>query len=209
MAGYALGHNTPGTHKGHYQGTHKGCPYDHSTFQPFNNSTDKRGRKAANNSTSHPPMEILLDGTRPMLAIAGACIFFVILSMVIDLISGLYKARQRGELRSSYGLSRTVSKFILYSGSVIIALMIDVMIHYSRLFVLMHLQPIVGVPIVTCLMSIFLCVIEFLSIREKAEEKTIKDMDRLLRVLADVVGRDRLRDILATRIDHTVNDRPS
>ena len=154
-------------------------------------------------------MEILFEGTRPMLAIAGACIFFVILSMILDLISGLYKARQRGELRSSYGLSRTVSKFILYSGSVIIALMIDVMIHYSRLFVLMHLQPIVGVPIVTCLMSIFLCVIEFLSIREKAEEKTIKDMDRLLRVLADVVGRDRLREILATRIDNTINDRRS
>ena len=151
-------------------------------------------------------MEILLDGTRPMLAIAGACIFFVILSMVIDLISGLYKARQRGELRSSYGLSRTVSKFILYSGSVIIALMIDVMIHYSRLFVLMHLQPIVGVPIVTCLMSIFLCVIEFLSIREKAEEKTRKDMERVAHILIDAVGRDRLREIIGSKVDSTVND---
>ena len=154
-------------------------------------------------------MEILFEGTRPMLAIAGACIFFVILSMILDLISGLYKARQRGELRSSYGLSRTVSKFILYSGSVIIALMIDVMIHYSRLFVLMHLQPIVGVPIVTCLMSIFLCVIEFLSLREKAEEKTRKDMDRVAHILIDAVGRDRLREILATRLDNTINDRRS
>ena len=154
-------------------------------------------------------MEILFEGTRPMLAIAGACIFFVILSMILDLISGLYKARQRGELRSSYGLSRTVSKFILYSGSVIIALMIDVMIHYSRLFVLMHLQPIVGVPIVTCLMSIFLCVIEFLSIREKAEEKTRKDMERVAHILIEAVGRDRLREILATRLDNTINDRRS
>ena len=151
-------------------------------------------------------MEILLDGTRPMLAIAGACIFFVILSMILDLISGLYKARQRGELRSSYGLSRTVSKFILYSGSVIIALMIDVMIHYSRLFVLMHLQPIVGVPIVTCLMSIFLCVIEFLSIREKAEEKTRKDMERVAHILIEAVGRDRLREIIGSKVDSTVNN---
>ena len=151
-------------------------------------------------------MEILFEGTRPMLAIAGACIFFVILSMILDLISGLYKARQRGELRSSYGLSRTVSKFILYSGSVIIALMIDVMIHYSRLFVLMHLQPIVGVPIVTCLMSIFLCVIEFLSIREKAEEKTRKDMERVAHILIDAVGRDRLREIIGSKVDSTVND---
>ena len=151
-------------------------------------------------------MEILFEGTRPMLAIAGACIFFVILSMILDLISGLYKARQRGELRSSYGLSRTVSKFILYSGSVIIALMIDVMIHYSRLFVLMHLQPIVGVPIVTCLMSIFLCVIEFLSIREKAEEKTRKDMERVAHILIEAVGRDRLREIIGSKVDSTVNN---
>ena len=151
-------------------------------------------------------MEILFEGTRPMLAIAGACIFFVILSMILDLISGLYKARQRGELRSSYGLSRTVSKFILYSGSVIIALMIDVMIHYSRLFVLMHLQPIVGVPFVTCLMSIFLCVIEFLSIREKAEEKTRKDMERVAHILIEAVGRDRLREIIGSKVDSTVNN---
>ena len=151
-------------------------------------------------------MEILLDGTRPMLAIAGACIFFVILSMILDLISGLYKARQRGELRSSYGLSRTVSKFILYSGSVIIALMIDVMIHYSRLFVLMHLQPIVGVPFVTCLMSIFLCVIEFMSIRERAEDKERKNMNRAIHTLVEAIGKDNLRAILRDKVDSTVND---
>ena len=152
-------------------------------------------------------MEILFEGTRPMLAIAGACIFFVILSMILDLISGLYKARQRGELRSSYGLSRTVSKFILYSGSVIIALMIDVMIHYSRLFVLMHLQPIVGVPIVTCLMSIFLCVIEFMSIRERAEDKERKNMNRAIQTLVEAIGKDNLRAILRDKADDTINNR--
>ena len=154
-------------------------------------------------------MEILLEGTRPMLAIACVCALFVLLAMMIDLASGVHKAKQAGRLCTSYGLSRTVGKFMVYEGGVIIAAMIDLMIHYSHLLVLMRLHPIVGFPVVTCLMSIFLCVIEFLSIREKAEEKTIKDMDRLLRVLADVVGRDRLRDILATRLDNTINDRPS
>ena len=74
-------------------------------------------------------MEVLFEGTRPMLAIAGACIGFVILAMMIDLVSGIYKAKQRGEVRTAYGLSRTVSKFILYCGSAIIAAMIDLMIH--------------------------------------------------------------------------------
>ena len=150
-------------------------------------------------------MDILLEGTRPMLAIACACALFVMLAMLIDLISGLYKAKQRGELRTSYGLSRSVGKFILYGGSVMIALMVDIMVHYSRLFVLMKLQPIVGVPVITCLVSVFLCVIEFISIREKAEDKVRKRMDKTLGAIIELVGRERLRDILSERVDSTIN----
>ena len=140
-----------------------------------------------------------------MLAIACACALFVMLAMLIDLISGLYKAKLRGELRTSYGLSRSVSKFILYGGSVMIALMVDIMVHYSRLFVLMKLLPIVGVPVITCLVSVFLCVIEFLSIREKAEDKVRKRMDKTLGAIIELVGRERLRDILSERVDSTIN----
>ena len=140
-----------------------------------------------------------------MLAIACACALFVMLAMLIDLISGLYKAKLRGELRTSYGLSRSVSKFILYGGSVMIALMVDIMVHYSRLFVLMKLQPIVGVPVITCLVSVFLCVIEFISIREKAEDKVRKRMDKTLGAIIELVGRERLRDILSERVDSTIN----
>ena len=150
-------------------------------------------------------MDILLEGTRPMLAIACACALFVMLAMLIDLISGLYKAKLRGELRTSYGLSRSVSKFILYGGSVMIALMVDIMVHYSRLFVLMKLQPIVGVPVITCLVSVFLCVIEFISIREKAEDKVRKRMDKTLGAIIELIGRERLRDILSERVDSTIN----
>ena len=150
-------------------------------------------------------MDILLEGTRPMLAIACACALFVMLAMLIDLVSGLYKAKLRGELRTSYGLSRSVSKFILYGGSVMIALMVDIMVHYSRLFVLMKLLPIVGVPVITCLVSVFLCVIEFLSIREKAEDKVRKRMDKTLGAIIELVGRERLRDILSERVDSTIN----
>ena len=140
-----------------------------------------------------------------MLAIACACALFVMLAMLIDLISGLYKAKLRGELRTSYGLSRSVSKFILYGGSVMIALMVDIMVHYSRLFVLMKLLPIVGVPVITCLVSVFLCVIEFLSIREKAEDKVRKRMDKTLGAIIELIGRERLRDILSERVDSTIN----
>lgn len=152
-------------------------------------------------------MEVLFEGTRNMLAIAGACIGFVILAMIIDLISGVYKARQRGEVRTSYGLSRTVGKFILYSGSVIIAMMIDLMLHYSHLMILMKLAPLVGVPVVTCLLSVFLCIIEIKSIRERADEKTNKDVNEVARMLVELIGRERLRDMIATKANDTINGR--
>ena len=152
-------------------------------------------------------MEVLFEGTRNMLAIAGACIGFVILAMIIDLISGVYKARQRGEVRTSYGLSRTVGKFMVYEGGVIIAAMIDLMIHYSHLLLLMRLHPIVGFPVVTCLMSIFLCVIEFMSIRERAEDKERKNMNRAIQTLVEAIGKDNLRAILRDKADDTINNR--
>ena len=74
--------------------------------------------------------------------------------------------------------------------------MVDVMIHYSHLFVLMKLYPIVGVPVITCLMSIFLCTIEFLSIRERAEDKVRRNMKRTLQVLVDMLGKENLSELL-------------
>jgi len=153
-------------------------------------------------------MEVLFEGTRPMLAIAGACIGFVIIAMAIDLISGVYKAKLRGEVRTSYGLSRTVSKFILYCGSAIIAAMIDLMIHYSHLMILMKFAPLVGVPVITCLLSVFLCIIEIKSIREKADEKTNKDVDDVARMLLYAIGRERLREIVGDKVEDTVMNPP-
>ena len=143
-----------------------------------------------------------------MLAIAGTCIGFVIIAMAIDLISGVYKAKQRGEVRTSYGLSRTVSKFILYCGSAIIAAMIDLMIHYSHLMILMKFAPLVGVPVITCLLSVFLCIIEIKSIREKADEKTNKDVDDVARMLLYAIGRERLREIVGDKVEDTVMNPP-
>ena len=153
-------------------------------------------------------MEVLFEGTRPMLAIAGACIGFVILAMMIDLVSGIYKAKQRGEVRTSYGLSRTVNKFIIYCGSAMIAAMIDLMIHYSHLMILMKFAPLVGVPVVTCLLSVFLCIIEIKSIREKADEKVNKDVNEVARLLLELAGgHERLKQILGDKTDDTINNR--
>ena len=183
----------------YYLGAHKGRPYETPTIQPPT-------IQQFNISTIRSPMEILLEGTRPMLAIACVCALFVLLAMMIDLASGVHKAKQAGRLCTSYGLSRSVGKFMVYEGGVIIAAMIDLMIHYSHLLVLMRLHPIVGFPVVTCLMSIFLCVIEFMSIRERAEDKERKNMNRAIHTLVEAIGKDNLRAILRDKVDSTIND---
>ncbi len=103
-----------------------------------------------------------------------ACVI-VFLAMMIDLASGLYKAKQRHEIRSSWGLKRTLSKFIMYEGGMLIAFGVDMLIYFSRLCELFHLTIIVGIPVVTCLIGIFLLIVEFMSICEKSDKKTKKD----------------------------------
>jgi len=89
----------------------------------------------------------------------------VLLAIIIDLISGLKKAKQRGELRTSYGLQRTVRKIVTYFGALTFALMIDIIASYF-----------VSFPVFTSIMAIFLIVIEGTSVYEKADEKQRKKM---------------------------------
>ena len=74
--------------------------------------------------------------------------------------------------------------------------------------ILMKFAPLVGVPVVTCLLSVFLCIIEIKSIREKADEKVNKDVNEVARLLLELAGgRDRLRQILGDKADDTINNR--
>ena len=152
-------------------------------------------------------MKVLFEGTGAMFPVATACFVFVLIAIIVDLISGIRKAKESKQEIRSKTLSRTVTKFVIYEGAVVIATMIDYMLHFSHLFVLMKLHPIVGFPVVTCLMSIFLCVIEFMSIRERAEDKERKNMNRAIQTLVEAIGKDNLRAILRDKADDTINNR--
>jgi hypothetical protein len=66
-----------------------------------------------------------LHGITPMWVIVCIETLVIILAMAVDFASGYYKAKLRGEERNSLGLKRTVSKFILYVGSIMIAAGVD------------------------------------------------------------------------------------
>ena len=144
-------------------------------------------------------MDMLVNSN--MLTIVVVTCLVVFVAMMIDLAAGLYKAKLRGEFRSSWGLKRTINKFIMYEGSMLIAAGVDLLIHISNILPLFGIKSIYGVPFVTCMVGIFTLVVEFLSIREKADRKTKKQVENALELLTKVISSDKLADVLKTAIE--------
>lgn len=161
-------------------------------------------------------MEILNDTKLMGVIIVIACLL-VIGAMAIDLCAGLYKAKLRGEIRSSWGLKRSLSKFISYIGSLLIAAGVDLLIHFCKAFQLFHLDILYGLPVITCVIAIFLLVVEFLSVREAADEKTKTEVSRVADIAAQFIKKEdiidaiskavlRLNDAEQKRQNETVNE---
>lgn len=149
----------------------------------------------------------VFEGAENMLIIVVIACVLVLMAMMIDLASGLYKAKLRGEIRSSWGLKRTLTKFITYEGGMLIAAGVDILVHVSRLTQLFGLDIIVGVPVITCLIGIFLLVVEFVSIREKADKKTKKEMSDAADLLTKILENDTFKDAFKIAIEQKVKEK--
>ena len=136
--------------------------------------------------------EIVLKDSGPLFQVAVIVMLLVLLAMIIDLGAGLYKAKQRGELRTSEALRRTLTKFISYEGGLMIATSADLFIHLSKLYQLVGIGLLIGVPVVTILVGLFLLVVEFMSVREKADAKTKKQQEQAAELLMKLVSREEL-----------------
>ena len=135
-----------------------------------------------------------------LMIVVIACII-VLFAMSLDLASGLYKAKLRGEIRSSWGLKRTLSKFIAYEGGMLIAAGVDLLMHMSQLAHLFGLEAIYGIPVITCLVGVFLLVVEFISIREKADKKTKKEMEDAAVLVAKMLANDNFKDVFRIALE--------
>ncbi len=145
-------------------------------------------------------MEQVFEGMGTMLGIIVLACLIVLFAMVIDLVSGLHKAKQRKEIRSSWGLKRSLTKFITYEGGMLIAAGVDVLMYLCHLPDIIHVEAIKGVPLITCLLGIFLLVVEFISVKEKADEKTKTEMSRVERIAEKVIDKNELVDALKQAI---------
>jgi hypothetical protein len=139
----------------------------------------------------------MFNGTETMMMIAVMVDLAVFISMMIDLASGMYKAWYRKEKWKSDYLKRTGFKFVLYEGALLIATCVDVLVHFSKLYQWWGWDMVYGLPLVTIGVGIFWCVVEFLSVREKADDKIHSEIARAERLAKQVLSREELVEILA------------
>lgn len=149
-------------------------------------------------------MNNILEGTHEMFLIVAIVSLIVLVAMAVDLVSGIRKAKLRGEARTSYGLSRSLTKFLLYEGGIIIAACIDTLIHLANLWTLFNLDIMDGIPVVCCIIGIFLCGIEGWSVFEKADEKDKSKIKEAGAFVGSVIEKDKvidtILDVLAERL---------
>lgn len=134
----------------------------------------------------------IFAGLGPLLVQVCLAAFIVFMAMCVDLASGLYKARVRGEVHSSWGLKRSVQKFILYEGAILIAGGIDILFLTCRVMAVAGCTLLHGVAVFTGFIAVLLCIVEIWSLREKADEKTRKDINRAGELINSLIDRKQL-----------------
>lgn len=145
-------------------------------------------------------MNNIVTSLTPLLLYVVIAFAIVFIAMMVDLAAGLYKAKLRGEARRSELLKRTMYKFTLYEGGMCIAALIDVCVYLCHGFELFGISILHGVPVVSFLIAIFLCIVEGLSVREKADDKIHSEISRAAMLAKHILTRDEWIEVLAGAI---------
>lgn len=135
-----------------------------------------------------------LEELRVMLMFVVMAMLLVMVAMGVDLCFGWRKAKERGDAHTSYAFSRTITKFALYEGVLIICGCVDTLIHYGLPAVFPHIKY--YVPLVVFVMALVLCIVELWSMREKADQKTRNRINDVAQLLVKAVDKEQLAKIL-------------
>ena len=107
------------------------------------------------------------------------CVGAMLLSMTVDLVFGIKKAKANGEATTSTGLKKTCDKARKYFSPYISLVCIDLIGTCASL----------PVPVFSMLWSVWCCLCEFASIREKAWQKAeIRKAERTMSIVLENKG---------------------
>ena len=142
----------------------------------------------------------IAEGLDVMYMIAVMVMITVIIAMGVDFISGWRKAKIRGDEHTSYAASRTLTKFLIYEGIVLIGVCMDTMVHFAWY---MFMASVYVVPLLAIAFGIVLCLVEAWSVKEKADKKQRKRMDEAAAALAKVLDKETLLELLRGQVRTT------
>ncbi len=114
----------------------------------------------------------LISSMLPQITSLAVVYMLCFVAIILDLISGIRKARKRGKTRSSYALRKTVDKVIRYYSMLLVITAIDIV----QMTAVMQWDAATGhgipaMPLLTFVGAIFVGFIELKSIYENSEEK--------------------------------------
>ena len=137
------------------------------------------------------------NGLKLMTLMVGVAAIAVVIAIMLDLASGLRKAKLMGEARSSYAYERTTTKLMRNGSVVLIMAMIDLMLFFGHLWEIIGLDLLANVPVVTFTASAWMCFVQAVSIREKAEDKAERKSAATLKQLAEVLTTEQIQALLS------------
>lgn len=140
------------------------------------------------------------DAMAVMMIIIVIVAVIVVVAMSCDFVSGIYKAKLRGEATRSKAMRKSVTKFLCYEGAVIIAGCIDLMICLTQLMTLIDVPFLRYIPFVTLFAGILISMIEIKSIKEKATEKEQRYLSESIATISAIIGKEDLIKLLTNKI---------
>lgn len=153
-------------------------------------------------------IEQYINGLQVLALLIVVAMLMTIVAMAADLWYGWRKAKERGDAHSSYAFSRTITKFALYEGVLVIGACIDTIIHFAWP---MFASNAYAVPCVTFFLAIVLCIVEIWSMREKADQKTRNRINDAATLIAKTIGKEQLAKMIAeaARKENTCSEIPN
>lgn len=138
-------------------------------------------------------MKEIFEGLGIMCMVAVFAMILVIVAMGVDLVSGWRKAKLMGEAHTSYGFSRTLTKFLIYEGILLISVCIDLLLHFG---LWQFIERNYVIPCVELMMAVVLCGVELWSVYEKAEDKQRRRMAEIAKVGVQAVDKEAAKGLL-------------
>lgn len=132
-----------------------------------------------------------------LLMLCGLACVGVFVAIFVDLASGYKKAKFAGEPIDSDKLKRTSLKLLLNGGLCIIASIVDLLLYFGHLWPVLHLDVLRSVPVVTFIVAVWLCAVQWVSVKEKAEDKAERKTAELAKQVMQTITQEQVANLIS------------